>query len=98
GHLPERISELRSHLAHGVRLPTDRPHDPTNGTLRARLGLAPMEGGEKADRFVHDVRARGAQLDKRTAWQPLHDDRANVREILDRLRESRRPSSFAERR
>jgi len=96
GHLPERINELRSHVAHGVRLPPDRPHDPTDGTLRARLGLAPMERGQKADRIVHDVRVRSAQLDERTAWQPLHDERSNIREILDRLRESRRPSSFAE--
>src|SRR5437870_13798534 len=90
GHLPERINDLRTHLAHGVRLPPDRPHDPTDGTLRARLGLAPMESGQKAERIVHDVWVRSAQLDERTAWEPLPDDRAHLRDILPRSRGDRR--------
>ena len=59
-HLPERISELRSDLGYSVRLPTDRPDNPTDVPPLARLGLALMEGGYNADGVVHNVRVRSA--------------------------------------
>jgi hypothetical protein len=95
-HLSQRTSKLRGHFGDSVHLASDRPEDPRDAPALVRLGVAPVKGGYDADRVVHDVPVGRAHFDEWTARQLLHDKRSNIREILDRFREARGPSSFAE--